>query len=119
MNAQEIYQKRINEESNTFVKHTVSQGHGHCTEFYARRKATLSFREGANYILENLWIPVNEALPIEDEPVFIAIKEKKEDDTKFNVAFFDKEIGWFVFGFGQCDKITHWMPIPSLKGGEK
>lgn len=81
-----------------------------------KRKAFIS---GATFALQNQWISVEEALPIEDEPVFIAIKEKKEDDTKFNVAFFDKEIGWFAFGFGLCDKITHWMPIPQLKGGEK
>ena len=68
------------------------------------------FREGANYALSNQWISVEEALPEENGIYFVLINSKAPHITTFT----DK---WNIGN--NTYNITHWMKIPSLKGGEK
>lgn len=86
----------------------------------------------ASWLLEYLWISVDEALPDDDENVLLTF-----DDGHIIVAYHSGNNWWWCDGFvcgtktnGQPmysssqrvevdDKPTHWAPIPELKGGEK
>ena len=93
-NAQEIYKSRIEE----------------AAEFDSEYAGMLgdAFESGANFILSHLWISVEEALPEEDNLYFVLV-----DSIHPRVTDFDGE-KWSGYR-----NITHWMPIPSLEGGEK
>ena len=76
----------------------------------------------ANFALQNQWISVEEALPKDFEKVFFRAVGKN-DSICYGTGYVVKE-DWYTdiqcveqdyFKF----KITHWMPIPSLEGGEK
>lgn len=78
-------------------------------------------KQGANLIIDNLWISVDEALPKDFEKVFFRAVGKN-DAVCFGTGYVVKE-DWYTdiqrgeqyyFKF----EITHWMPIPELKGGE-
>ena len=83
-----------------------------------------AYKKGATFALENQWISVEEALPDKGHDVLVAVL-----NTKTNTYFygFDAIVDDSVFlrdknGFSievDYHKITHWMPIPQLEGGEK
>lgn len=108
--AEEIYKKKIDEAA-TFL-------------FKQRGLDKESCRQAMDYILSNQWISVEEALPDKGREVLVAIL-----NTKTNTHFFgfDAIVDDSVFlrdknGFTidvDYHKITHWMPIPSMEGGEK
>lgn len=78
------------------------------------------FKEGANYALSNQWISVEEALP--EENVFVFVRGENTLGTFFNSDYIGCNGDWYLlsnYGTVPDRKITHWMPIPSLKGGEK
>lgn len=75
--------------------------------------------KGGEYILANLWIPVEEDLPKDEESVFVRNK-----DGKCTSAWYSPIIETWFLTMGEIagedviySKITHWMPIPELKGG--
>lgn len=105
MNAQEIYNKRI-EEVATFL-------------FKQRGLDKESCRQAMDYILSNQWISLNEALPDKDIPnCFVAFRAI--DMVLYSTGSYEKDNDeWYVDGFGFNAEVTHWMPIPSLKGDEK
>ena len=80
-----------------------------------------SFVNGCEYILNNLWISVEEALP--------PIREKDIGNRSWSdwVLIMTHEGGAFMdcYAFHRKEwinngnDVTHWMEIPSLKGGEK
>lgn len=78
-----------------------------------------SFTKGANFALQNQWISVEEALPEEDIPnCFVAYKTF--DKVFYSTGIYEKDNDeWYVDGVGFNVEVTHYMPIPSLKGGEK
>lgn len=92
------------------------------------------FKEGANYALSNQWISVEEALPEETKYESDTWQGHKEWTESNRVFVLDSQYGPMIdstkngrwrsevekVGYqGQIIHIiTHWMPIPSLKGGE-
>lgn len=71
------------------------------------------------FTLQNQWISVDEALPEEDIPnCFVAYRAI--DMVLYSTGTYDKDSDeWYVDGFGYNAEVTHYMPIPSLEGGEK
>lgn len=95
----EILQKRI-EEAATFL-------------FKQRGLDKESCRQAMDYILANQWISVEEALPEYKEPIIV------KKGTEYAFASFQNGNFYIVGNIGKIDDVTHWMPIPSLEGGEK
>ena len=77
------------------------------------------FKKAATFALQNQWIPVEEALPEEDIPnCFVTYKTL--DMVFYSTGSYEKDNDeWYVDSVGFNVKVTHWMQIPSLKGGEK
>jgi len=107
-----ILQKRIEEAAFDVVppgtRHTL-----------IRRKA---FIKGATFALQNQWISVEEALPEYEKCVLVHFEGEDEVCEMFSQRnkpsdnlIIDKN-GFQVVGFTE---VTHWMPIPKLKGGEE
>lgn len=89
-------------------------------------------KEIASFALQNQWISVDEALPPKQKttkgeeleqsiPVFV--RDNEGNYTSAWYSFYGK--CWYM-AFGEAflkqsiySKITHWMEIPSLKGGEE
>lgn len=70
----------------------------------------------ATFALQNQWISVEEALPEEQTPVFVAIFK---DKIKLYSEAVYRDGSFVVHGVDKI-QITHWMMIPELpKGGEK
>lgn len=75
-----------------------------------------SFIKGATFTLQNQWISVEEALP-----------PKEDNDSSITVLIHCRK-GWYGIDYyiykhdvwrNNGNNVTHWMEIPSLKGGEK
>lgn len=75
-------------------------------------------KEVSNFILSNQWISVEEALPEDTELYFVAYKAM--DGVLYSTGCYEAKFKeWYVDGYGYNADVTHWMPIPSLIGGEK
>lgn len=127
----EILQKRIEEEAKKYCqdKNYILPDD---TELSLEALTAIdAYIEAANFALKNQWISVEEALPKCDK-CHLAMYE----DGGIIVAKYENETWWWQDGFvvGRntdgdlmyssscevpCGLITHWMPIPQLKGGEK
>lgn len=106
----EILQQRIEEAS---IEYTMRTGPrciagGAFADMAREINKNPAFIAGANYALQNQWISVEEALPEEDGLYFILI-----DNIHPRVCEFENGT-WSGY-----DNITHWMPIPELKGCEE
>lgn len=81
------------------------------------------FENGANFILNNLWISVEEALPPRDESISytatsvrVLVRIDFEGIIQHRTAVYDYSLKkWSMYDKG----VTHWMNIPRLGGGEK
>lgn len=77
-----------------------------------------AYIEGAKSILQNQWISVGEALP-EKEGRYLCNYHHKFSNSEDECDCVDfglfKDGKWYVAN----NEVTHWMPIPSLEGGEK
>jgi len=107
-----ILQKRIEEAAHQYIQ----------SDAVAPENMQLAFGDfinGAKWMLNNLWISVEEALPEEDIPnCFVAYKTF--DMVFYSTGSYEKDNDeWYVDGVGFNVKVTHYMPIPSLEGGEK
>lgn len=71
----------------------------------------------SGYALQNQWISVEEALPKYEKDVLV----RNADDDFFVTYRSEDSVDADEHGFVNYHplKITHWMPIPELKGGEK
>lgn len=84
-----------------------------------------AYQNGWHNALQNQWISVEEALPEKRQNVLVAILDTKSNTYFFGFDNIDDDNGEFLRdknGFAienDSHKITHWMPIPSLKGGEE
>lgn len=118
----EILQKRIEEAAKkTACPQCVCYDGGTCNCHYYC-KLLDDFVSLMTFALQNQWIHVDEALPKDFEKVFFRAIGKNDsvcygtgyiniDDWYTDIQHIEQD--YFKF------KITHWMPIPSLKGGEK
>ena len=107
----EILQKRIEEATNIMFGHQAI--------------AT----EAMKYILQHLWISVEEALPEENRIIAKLSKSFCNKDNCYEILCrIAKEYVDLKHPDGYYDlcgenvptsAITHWMPIPSLEGDEK
>lgn len=78
------------------------------------------FKEGATFALQNQWISVDEALPEKNTMCFV--RKETEIGIIYDADYIDYEGKWFFNSNRTSIKsmvITHWMHIPSLKGGEE
>ena len=77
---------------------------------------------GATFALQNQWISVDEALPKDFEKVFFRAVGKN-DAVCYGTGYVAKEDWYTDIQSIEQDRfkfeITHWMPIPELKGDEK
>ena len=110
----EILQKRIEKVAHQYIQ----------SDAVASENMQLAFGDfinGANFALQNQWISVEEALP--------PIREKGTENRSWSdwVLIITHEGAAFVdcYAFHRREwlnngnDVTHWMPIPQLKGGEK
>lgn len=78
------------------------------------------FVKGCKWMLKNQWISVEEALPEKNTMCFV--RKETEVGVIYDTDYIDYEWKWF-FNFNRASiksmVITHWMSIPSLKGGEE
>lgn len=104
----EILQKRIVEAARDYSDHNyIDEG-----------VEVPAFIEGADFALKNQWISVEEALPEVNELVFGCVNDEGTSQA-VGVAYYDEYGGWHYSDEEEISLITHWMPIPSLKGGER
>ena len=78
-----------------------------------------SAKKMGEVILNNQWVSVEEALPEEkfnDGYQFVFVRIHLYDDTFYYDTDYIKKGKWELH---KNQKITHWMEIPSLEGGEK
>lgn len=95
-------------------------------EINAKRLGFQQGYEQAEKEYKNQWISVEEALPTLDEKYDFSeryIVRTQNNEIKVmrifrNIAWCDIYRGGAYIPF-EKDIVTHWMPIPSLKGGEK
>lgn len=92
--------------------------HSRDEEIEHLKKAVSSAQKGMAKLAEmirNPWISVEERLPENHQICFVYIKHKKFG------FFFDTRMYFENFGFVVHEKeiVTHWMPIPEVKGGEQ
>lgn len=105
-----ILQKRIEEAAHQYIQSdAVAPGN--------MQLAFGDFINGAKWALQNQWISVDEALP-PHKPVGqnqrFSLPVILVEDNDVTTAFIDS------YDFEQPSKnVTHWMHIPSLKGGEE
>lgn len=82
------------------------------------------FVEAAIFALQNQWISVEEALPDKGHEVLVAILNTKTNthffgfDAIVDDSLFLRDKNGFTIDV-DYHKITHWMFIPQLKGGEQ
>lgn len=74
----------------------------------------------ATFVLQHQWISVEEALP----PIGKVYNDEKWSDwvlirTHKGGAYLDSYIFHKHTWTNNRDDVTHWMPIPELKGGEE
>lgn len=73
-----------------------------------------AFELAIRFTLENLWISVKEQMPEKKDEYFVMYNDG--DTSYFYCAFFDTDKQMF----DECihEFVTHWMPIPTLKGNK-
>lgn len=70
----------------------------------------------AEEILQNQWISVEEALPESIVQRVLVVNHHFPFDVYFGRYEYGK---WIIEGESEDLWITHWMPIPELKGGNE
>ena len=71
----------------------------------------------ATFALKNQWIPVEEALPEKSGDYLVIVRESSYSEAYFNeISTYNATDNiWYYVG---KLIVTHWMPIPTLKGGK-
>lgn len=83
---------------------------------------TAGFKAAIDFTLENQWIPIGEAMPdidpqtLKSNRVFVRAKGLKHES--YYTAHYDSYTEDWVDIDYVITNVTHWMPIPALKGGE-
>lgn len=121
----EILQKRIEEKS----KELAQKYFPNEMNVWARKNLEAQYvesacKEIATFALQNQWISVGEALPkkIEDKNYskYVLTRQEYYDNEYYVIARYDYGFDmWVSTHYFKPEFITHWMPIPSLEGGER
>lgn len=120
MNAQQIYNKRI-EEAVRDITELCPDCDFHCkgSNLCIPKILYANLIEITTFVLNNQWISVKdkESL-IEDIPnCFVAYKAM--DMVLYSTGSYEKDNDeWYVDGVGFNAEVIYWMPIPQLEGGE-
>jgi hypothetical protein len=128
MNAQEIYKQRIEEASIEYTMKTrpICIAGDAFADMAIEINKNPAFISGATFALRNQWISVEEGLPPYDKEV-IGMDYMPELALEQTIIFVHRSNNpnvitdknkFCVYPPSFC-KVTHWMPIPSLEGGEK
>lgn len=96
MTAEEIYNKRIESAASNYDEWYVDDSKAWI--------AYESYRNGAKFILDKLWISVEDELPKKDG-VYYVITDGTQNEV-YDMAKYEDKV-WH-----KASKITHWMPIP-------
>ena len=122
-----ILQKRIEEVAENHEQcYNVGEEHGYLYTHKGDIKEAVIY--GADFALQNQWISVEEALPEYDEDVFVRFISRFPNNTdEFEVGYctrwrtLDESVKTDSKGFSIIGdmEITHFMPIPEMKGGEE
>jgi hypothetical protein len=117
----EILQKRIEEAAEQYSVSWRKNPDGSESKEMFPVAAERSFKAGATFALQNQWISVDEALP--------PIREKGTENRSWSdwVLIITHEGAAFVdcYAFHRREwlnngnDVTHWMPIPEMKGDEE
>ena len=126
----EILQKRIEEVARHYLlyehKSPLNEILHQCnlkTEMQYHKDIENAFIAGNTFALQNQWISVDEALPPEDNNtkytghsirVFVRV-DFNGQISYCNLVYIYEQNKWSMYD----GHITHWMPIPKLKGDEK
>lgn len=93
-------------------------------KIFLEKIGNIFFKQGISFALQNQWISVEEALPLEqddeDEQYSTNVFARTKDCIRY--AYYDfYNKSWYSVegGYRFSGDVTHWMPIPSLKGGKK
>jgi hypothetical protein len=114
-----ILQKRIEEAAEEYANSTTSN----LLNVFETTGRFEGFNQGATFALQNQWISVDEELPLRNENITYAafsehvlVRIAFEGNIIHRTACYDyANKRWTMY-----DKyVTHWMPIPTLKGCEK
>lgn len=108
-----ILQKRIEEVAKEIGKKFYFVGMNPNEAAY---KASIQM---GNKILQNQWISVDEDLPEYEEDVIVT---NSYDDYWFAHRSNNEKVIVDEYGFARTPtvlRITHWMPIPEMKGDEE
>lgn len=110
----EILQKRIEEAAYQYIQ-------SNAVEPENMQLAFGDFINGAKWGLQNQWISVDEELPKqENERQFFSKDILFRENSSVYFGWYDFEEKYFRNPIGcTFTKVTHWMPIPPLEGGEE
>lgn len=115
-----ILQKRIEEAAEVFPFNFPSELF-HSLQTQHERKLwkdeiEQAYIYGGEDSLQNQWISVEEALPEDKTKVFVIVKTPVGIVHRADYHINDY---WYMSRYSPEEIVTHWMPIPSLEGGEK
>lgn len=126
MNAQEIYKQRIEEASIEYTMKTrpMCIAGDAFADMAIEINKNPAFISGSTFALQNQWISVGEALPekIKDKNYskYVLTRQEYYEHEYHVIARYDYGFNmWLSTNYFKPEFITHWMPIPSLEGGEK
>jgi len=77
----------------------------------------MAAKDMADWLLDNLWINVEDELPTFEESVLVRYKWRTTEAARFGHRSNNKMVIVDKNGFCNCiedEVITHWMPIPKL-----
>ena len=121
MNTQEIYKQRIEEASIEYTMKTrpMCIAGDAFADMAIEINKNPAFISGANFALQNQWISVEEALPEIVDGYRSALVIVRSKYNSYDVAKWDEYYKDWITPDYSVANVTHWMPIPKLKGGEK
>lgn len=111
--AADEYQNLVIEETKCHHNHTMTYAQGYED---ARLLVKPTFIDAADWALQNQWISVDEALPEDKTKVFVIVKTPVGIVHRADYHINDY---WYMSRYSPEEIVTHWMPIPSLGGGER
>lgn len=110
-----ILQKRIEEAAENHEQcYNVGEEHGYLYTHKGDIKEAVIY--GATFALQNQWISVEEALPKDKTKVFVIVKTPVGIVHRADYHINDY---WYMSRYSPEEIVTHWMEIPSLKGGKE
>lgn len=116
----EILQKRIEEAArkygcDAYIKYCRQHGVDAATAKHPSLEN--AFITGAEWMLQNMWISVEDELPEKDVSVLVC--GGNSDECWFTHRSSSAQADKYGFANVCPIEITHWMSIPSLEGGKE